>query len=897
MPSYPIDPASVPVTPFVNHRQAPPDVIGEFEKIEQGTVNSEALTTSLDAFVNENHSSQVLAPVEEFWYTAPKIEGTRWCELYPYQLLIVRRYEEAYEKVSGREYTFQIPPDGLQYDLPFAISTTVTLGGIVEEHGGAPLRSIRLTGTTGVLVRRPSAPQVEAPNFAQTLLSGTLNAGKDLLNKGKQLYNFVDNAAGNKRYTLNLVPDDQRKGIEQGSGYYQYHLLKRFLEGYSADKRTPGGGELRLALALWKDQEVYLVTPNRLTLTRSAQSPLEYPYQLQLTAWKRINLSGSPNAQRAFVEVGRQDRNVVQRAFDLLTDARTAVQSLRGMIEAVGGDSRKILSHLRDGVLLCKEVLGIHENLDDLGNALKGDYAEAKRLLELIPRLADAEGDVDDPDQYTTTRRAIEMDAEVTGDTAGVPRRGRESAGGTTDTTTEGGLGGLVSAGWVDTQTPGGARVGQPAVDAAGRRQPTAADLAADPDANAGVLSQIKAEDLPPSPRRDQLIAAQRQQVRNLTPVDLASKADDLAAASADLSAILGASDNLYSATYGVRYQDAPKALTDDGLRALQALNDGQQAFALLSMYNAKQADASWVKTMAEVGSLAQTSSIKFTPPKSKFAVAMPYGCTIERLAMMYLGDPDRWLEIATLNDLRSPYVDEVGFYLPLLVPGCDNRLVVAEDDRLAVGQIVWIEAGTHAPTRRRITALDVRDGRLFVTVDGDPDLEPFTPLAGARIHAYLPATVNSRSMIWIPSDQEPDGGWRVAGVSEGANYDPLLSAGGVDLMLTPTGDLVVTPDGDGRWAVGMANLMQQYRLLVGTRQGTLLHHPDFGLPLRVGDSLADIQPQKLLTAVNKALSFDPAFTSVRGIQLDLAGPVLAIKAAIEVSGSGMTVPLSVEVA
>ena len=60
---------------------------------------------------------------------------------------------------------------------------------------------------------------------------------------------------------------------------------------------------------------------------------------------------------------------------------------------------------------------------------------------------------------------------------------------------------------------------------------------------------------------------------------------------------------------------------------------------------------------------------------KSGTLVKINYGESLESLATRYLGDPNKWIDIAIANGLKPPYIDEVGIRIPLLSNGSETRL------------------------------------------------------------------------------------------------------------------------------------------------------------------------------------------------------------------------------
>jgi hypothetical protein len=254
-------------------------------------------------------------------------------------------------------------------------------------------------------------------------------------------------------------------------------------------------------------------------------------------------------------------------------------------------------------------------------------------------------------------------------------------------------------------------------------------------------------------------------------------------------------------------------------------------------------------------------------------------------------------MEVATLNGLRSPFVDEAGFDLPLLVNGRDQDLVVADGSNLYAGQQIWLSSTTAPRTARRIVGIrEIAPGTVRVTVDGDP-VDAYQVLAGAKVHAFLPDTVNSQQMIYLPSDSEPGsadyGARAVPGVNE---FDLLLEVGGADLLLTSTNDIVVTPDGDQRIAQGLQNIVQEARLALSTPQGALFRHPSYGLPVKVGQNVGDLDARAILKAAKNLFLDQPAFTGMVSADVVTQGPTTQVALVLNIKGLSQPVPVTLAV-
>jgi hypothetical protein len=799
-----------------------------------------------------------------FWYTA-QIDELRWDKNYPFQLLMVKHTGGGrYSPIPFGTFTLPIGPQSLSKSMPFAISGQVTQGGYNEEHNGTPVRPISLSGTTGVFPGRGTSPTLGQFNLGQSIFAGTIRSAQQTASTATGLQQ-------NSGFTSNLVTDTELLGELKGTtGYAQFLMLQQFFEVYANLKKQSINKDLRLAFAHWKTQEVYLVTPIDFNVSQSVGSPLKYTYSLSMKAWRRIDLKAVEPPASVVRPVSREPGKL-QKSLASIDAARRVLAGLKDVIRSAGQDVDTVLFEpLRSTALMLKDSLGIPVSAADLPinivRDMKGAILEAAGIPVAVNDTANAYknlghnlgselADIDTKLKYL----AVSTGKAETGSGQSPNRLGTKQ------------------------QELGGAD--------------PAAKILENPQDNYALFEKIKPGNMNLAPATTRKIKDERERVRRLTRLDFENMRDGMVALSAAFADAVGAGGDTYNRVYNRNAVVSNKTPTQDDFDAMFAMNNAIMEMDRLAA-SGDVGDRTKLNAIEYVAGLAGQSGINFKIPASKISVPFPYGTTLERLAARYLGDPDRWHEIATLNNLREPYVDEVGFDLPLLVNGTQNTIWVSDASNLFVGQPLWIASSVVSREKRRITAIDVvSDGSVRLTLDGEPDLGRFTVQATATVHAYLPGTVNSQMLIFIPSDVAPAledfEGRAIPGLDE---FNNLLHVGGVDLLLTQNGDAAITPDGDWKLAVGMANLVQYVRTFCATPAGSMIQHPDWGLGLKPGMSTADASANDILAGLQQLRAFNPVFTAIRGATVIKDGPVLTIGAALEVAGSSQLLPISIDV-
>ena len=97
--------------------------------------------------------------------------------------------------------------------------------------------------------------------------------------------------------------------------------------------------------------------------------------------------------------------------------------------------------------------------------------------------------------------------------------------------------------------------------------------------------------------------------------------------------------------------------------------------------------------------------------------------------------------------------------------------------------------------------------------------------------------------------------------------------------------------------AYGMTTIIQWLFLLFQTVLNTYMIHPEFGIGVTPGASIADIDLQQLYAQINQQIVNDPRFAGVTNLQLQASPPYLGITLGVQVAGTTGIFPVTFNLA
>jgi hypothetical protein len=764
-----------------------------------------------------------------------------WNQNFPYVLHVLQVIGSGYASVAS--FRLPINPQDLVINSQFASKVTVTSLGILEEHNGIPLKQININATTGIFLGRLQN-DAKNPNTSiiGTLFAGTISAAQSFVSSVKNTVSAFGQI-GSGSQGRNSVDPAQSGDLRQ-TGYFQYHMLRMFLESYAELKKSPAGKAYRLAFEMVKDKQTYLVTPQAFTTRKSASSPMEYQYSLNMIAWSAVDISGRSGVSPVDPGVGaiRSDIGATRRLFNALRSFRKTASKFKNIISNARADvESNIYGPINNIIIGTKEVLSIPKTIADFPKSLRDSFQTSvaanwdslSRTNEELRKLFDGK------------MRAIAL--SVNGSGSALPFAGT-------------GTQQLLKSSSLDS------------------------------------IDLTDAIEIDSLPLTDSQINALQEAIESallLDESDYIALAEELQALSNSLSidiSLKAATDEEWDILYAI--QDAIAEL-------LASIADGSKRNSLSSNENANGNPSRALNALDYWEGSTQAAGIDFTKPVSKFAVPFPFRSTLEELSAAYLGTPLRWQEIAALNGLQYPYVDEDGFTYNFIANGSNNSFNIATNANLQINQTIFLLSDTQKSSRRKIQAINkITATNYQIVVDGEPDLANWTTADNAKIRAYLPNTINSMRQVYIPADGSPDASNLETRPITFIDDDPeMVKFSKIDLLLDSNFDLAITSDGFANLAFGKTNLLQAAKLKMATIAGTNLLHPEYGGGVEVGSSMAELDIDGIINRINTSFASDPRFNAPSAIDIVPNGDSVVMTIAASVRrGNGIlpiTIPLT----
>jgi hypothetical protein len=773
------------------------------------------------------------------------------------------------------QFVLPINPSNLTISLPFAINVTPTTRGVFEEHNGIVFRNIAISGTTGVTPRdkrgNVSQAKVVLPNaIIQTLAPSTsavINSTPNAFNKLKQI--ATDNLAA----VENKTPDTSNWYF----GHAQLHLLANYLVSYAEYKKNPKNTNARLLFVSEKDNTAYIVTPISFEFNKSAESPMLFTYKIILKAWDMANLSNT-RADSIATHIlygygGLESGPAISRMVNTLKEARAVIARYSDAIKGVASDFESSFSVANQVLLVVKETGTLGRTLADFPELAKDKFNYlSKDLSAKLSGIAEA----------TTGNSNTQINQNLLSSTTALSPLAKN----------------LDESNAVN--NPSSSPINNDPSDK--QYQDQLKFDTNNPFNNfSGAISNVDLLDEYPLSSialssEDQLLintkidAVMQRSIKDYDAIRLQiEKTRDAYADSRGLS------DVDYDAAAGrVNTYVNPQTPTSADLLIIKSFNDFITAIDAITCTNdnvRKYIPDPFIRAQ----NIAGDSGIVIVKANSAQPIPFPYNGTLEGLASTYLDDPDRWIEIAILNDLKTPYIDEVGFYNFFTTSGNGNAFTIADATNLFLNQEVFLSSLAMRSERRLIVSIkQLGVSNYLITVDGDDDLSNFTVVQQAKMQAYLPNTINSNKIIYIPLVEIPKDSANpdVREIPAIVDLDRQERLMGVDLALTDTYDLAIGPNNDIRLSTGYKNALQAIQLKLVTEKGQLPRHLEYGTGLGIGERL-DTTAKEVASDIESNLLSDPRFEAINHLTVSFEGSTVSLDIVVKCSEGAGIIPLT----
>ena len=402
------------------------------------------------------------------------------------------------------------------------------------------------------------------------------------------------------------------------------------------------------------------------------------------------------------------------------------------------------------------------------------------------------------------------------------------------------------------------------------------------------------------------------QTIKNYSKSDFLRIKNDITVYRNRLADIGGLGDATYNHSYSRSTipQQNNATITDLNLMSQLQANIGSVDFVLANLFAVDSA----LDPFALARANANNPDIDIGSYSSGRLVKINYGEDLESLANRYLGDPNKWIDIAIANGLKAPYVDEIGQKLLLISNGNGNQVNIAAADingnlnidKFYINQVITLQSNVERFPDQR-TIINIRaipvSGEIILQLSGEPNLSKYKFIDQASIRVFLPNTINSSFFVLIPSTQplpdqrQDEVPWFLANSASDEKRQKI------DIAIDDNGEINFGTNGDLSLSYGLANAVQAIRLKIITELGSLRYHPTFGLVNVIGSKNTNLDDLRslLVDSIGNMIKVDSRFDRIENLSVQYlvsdssptAAAAIVIVLSVRLAGGTTVIPIS----